>query len=604
MIQSLSQPTAPGERPGRERLWRRLDPRRHIAAAVGWSVFAVVLVGTLLAAELAAYQAGRRMRADTQAQLSQTAGQTADALLAQVHVRLAAMQAAVAQWQLDASADKVAADRLRALQRTQPELSWLGLLDDSGQPLASTDSGAAAALAGQSWLLQAARAPVVALHRSHDANVSDALVLAVPLAPPDAPPAGTLVAHLPWLWLQAQLDARLRAMVGGAPIEVLLLDPAGRLLAGPPQVREHPPGADLSEGGRYLVGRPPHGADAAVQPDGAGWQVVVREQTGKALAGARQTRRAVLLAVLLVGLAAALAAAVVAHRLLGRLGGLAEQARAVQRGGRSAIAAPPGRDEVQAIGAALAQLVDHLQAEKAALARLNAELDARVAERTGRIERLARDARRAAVTRERLRLARALHDTLAHSLMGLLTQLRMVRKLSARWSPEQLDAELAGAEQAAAAGLAEARGAIVHMRQTSVRDSGLAAALQALAARFGARTGVSVQTSIDPAAAGLADERAATVLRIAREALRNVERHADAGRITLSLAPERGAEGAPERHWRLELADDGAGFDLAAPHAGHFGLTGMRERAEQLGAELRLDSAPGRGTRLVLRFTP
>ena len=54
--------------------------------------------------------------------------------------------------------------------------------------------------------------------------------------------------------------------------------------------------------------------------------------------------------------------------------------------------------------------------------------------------------------------------------------------------------------------------------------------------------------------------------------------------------------------WRLELADDGVGFDTVTPRAGHFGLQGLREQAEQLGAALTLDSAPGRGCRVRLCF--
>ncbi|MCB2071475.1 MAG: hypothetical protein KDF67_18570, partial [Ottowia sp.] len=208
--------------------WQRLDPRRHFAAALGWPVFALVVAGALLAAELAASEAERHVVADTEAQLGQTAGQTADALMAQLQVPLAAMQATAAQWRAGAAAGVVPADGLFALQRQQPELGWIGVLDAQGSLQAATDSrDAAAALAGQPWLAQAARAPVVALHRSQDASMADALVLAVPLAAEGDAPAGSLLGLLPWLWLQAQLDARLRAMAGGVPMELLLLGPAG-----------------------------------------------------------------------------------------------------------------------------------------------------------------------------------------------------------------------------------------------------------------------------------------------------------------------------------------------------------------------------------------
>jgi signal transduction histidine kinase len=246
----------------------------------------------------------------------------------------------------------------------------------------------------------------------------------------------------------------------------------------------------------------------------------------------------------------------------------------------------------------------HWQDEKAALTQLNTELDARVAARTARIERLAQDARHAAVTRERLRLARGLHDTLAHSLMALLTQIRLMRKLGPRWSREQLDAELADTETLAASGLVQARAAIAQMRDAGVHDNGLGPELQALLQRFAERSAVQVEAHIDAAAADLVDERAAMVLAMAREALRNVERHAGAHQVSLSLAPQDGpdAGGNAPAQWRLVLRDDGCGFDPATTPEGHFGLVGLREQAQQLGAALHLESAPGQGCRVQLDF--
>ena len=82
MTQSLSQAAASdGEGPPSERWWQHLDPRRHIAAAVGWAVFILMTLGALIAGGVAASTAEREMRADTRARLVQTAGQTADALL-------------------------------------------------------------------------------------------------------------------------------------------------------------------------------------------------------------------------------------------------------------------------------------------------------------------------------------------------------------------------------------------------------------------------------------------------------------------------------------------------------------------------------------------
>jgi signal transduction histidine kinase len=319
-----------------------------------------------------------------------------------------------------------------------------------------------------------------------------------------------------------------------------------------------------------------------------------------------ELRRTIYATVGLAGVLAALAALTVTHWLTRRLATLAADAAAVHRGQRDTIAVPAGHDEVSRIGAALSELVGHLQDEKAALAQLNTDLDARVAERTARVERLAEESRHAAVTRERLRLARDLHDTLAHSLMALLTQLRLVRKLGDRMPPEELRAELARAEEVAASGLSDARAVITQMRHGTVRENGLAAGLRDLLARVSERCGVQATLRARGLAADLADERAETLYRIVEEALRNVERHAAARSVMVEIddapaaPPERQSEAVP--HAILTIRDDGIGFDTSAARPGHYGMLGMREQADLVGAEFTVYSAAGRGTTLHLRF--
>ena len=171
------------------------------------------------------------------------------------------------------------------------------------------------------------------------------------------------------------------------------------------------------------------------------------------------------------------------------------------------------------------------------------------------------------MTRERLRLARDLHDTLAHSLMALLTQIRLVRKLRVRLDAAELDAELGRAEDVAATGLAEARAAITQMRHNSVRDTGLGPALQELIARFSGRSGVVASLHADPRTAGLADKRAEAVFRIVEEALRNVERHARAHAVRVSLGTIGPAVNGIDFAGRVcaKIVDDGVGFDPTAP---------------------------------------
>jgi signal transduction histidine kinase len=201
--------------------------------------------------------------------------------------------------------------------------------------------------------------------------------------------------------------------------------------------------------------------------------------------------------------------------------------------------------------------------------------------------------------RERLKIARDLHDTLAHSMMAMLSEVRLLRRLETR-DPASLRDELARAEEVAHEGLNEARTAIAQMRVNAVRDTGLGAALGKAFDRFIDRTGLSGEFSADPEAARFGDERAETLFRMAEEAMRNIERHAMATRAAVALEIIDAAE------IRLRIEDDGVGFDPAAPHPGHYGIVGLREQAQLIGARLDIDSAPGLGTKLrvTLRIAP
>ena len=138
-----------------------------------------------------------------------------------------------------------------------------------------------------------------------------------------------------------------------------------------------------------------------------------------------------------------------------------------------------------------------LQLERSKLRTLSAELEQRVSIRTREVERLSEEARYAAVVRERLKIARDLHDTLAHSMMAMLAEVRLLRKLNVH-DPGALSDELAHAEQVAHQGLKEARAAITQMRFNAVRDVGLGAALADAIKLFSERTGLAVDFISEP----------------------------------------------------------------------------------------------------------
>ncbi len=198
-----------------------------------------------------------------------------------------------------------------------------------------------------------------------------------------------------------------------------------------------------------------------------------------------------------------------------------------------------------------------------------------------------------ATARERNRLARDLHDTLAHSLAGLVVQLQAIDTLL-KAEPEAARSELAKARQLAQTGLQEARHAIQDLRANPIDDLGLARALERAALDFGERAGVQVEVRVAEPKQPLTETVAAQILRIAQEAFNNVERHADAEHVSVALAQANG-------RLTLSVTDDGRGFTDADVNDDRFGLTGMRERAEMIGGRLQVASAPGQGT--TIQFT-
>jgi signal transduction histidine kinase len=325
-----------------------------------------------------------------------------------------------------------------------------------------------------------------------------------------------------------------------------------------------------------------------------GMQVVLAQPAEERASGGGLEEKLTVISILL-SITAALVGAAFARRLTRRLGSLTAQVRRVGRQEADGIVEPPGRDEVAVLGRAFSQLLQALRQERDELDRMTRELEDRVQARTREVERLAGDSRYAAVVRERLRLARDLHDTLAHSMMEMLVEVRTLRMLHAH-NPEKLGSELERAEELARQGLKEAREAVSQIRVNAVRDLGLGAALAGAANRFAERTGLQVRFAADPLSASFADARAETMFRIAEEALRNIDRHAEASQVEVSL------KDLPDGTVELLIADNGVGFDPSALHPGHYGVLGIREQAQLIGAELELHSDPGEGATVRVRL--
>ena len=197
-------------------------------------------------------------------------------------------------------------------------------------------------------------------------------------------------------------------------------------------------------------------------------------------------------------------------------------------------------------------------------------------------------------------MSRDLHDTLAHSMLAMLTQIRLMQKLQ-KSKPELIKEELGHAEEAAQEGLNLARHAVTELRYFAVRDDGLEQALRKLIKGLKERLEIEVTLEIDNAAAALAGPKLETVYRIAEEALHNIEKHADANHVGVRVNLN---QVDPANHiLTLAIEDDGKGFDSAAKMPGHFGLLGMQEQADILGGKFDVRSFVNKGTCVQLEVS-
>jgi signal transduction histidine kinase len=197
------------------------------------------------------------------------------------------------------------------------------------------------------------------------------------------------------------------------------------------------------------------------------------------------------------------------------------------------------------------------------------------------------------VSRERNRMARDLHDTLAHYMSGLVLELEGTRLLWDADSP-QARTTLDNAITTARNGLVETRRALQALRSTPLADLGFNRAVRELAESMAARNQWQLQLDLPAMTVVLPSLVEEVLYRIIQEGLTNVERHADATQVTLTLHLVDDA-------LQLVLTDDGRGFAPAeAKTADKFGLLGMKERSDLIDGALRIDSAPGRGVTLRL----
>jgi len=189
---------------------------------------------------------------------------------------------------------------------------------------------------------------------------------------------------------------------------------------------------------------------------------------------------------------------------------------------------------------------------------------------------------------ERARVARELHDEAGQSLTALALNLRMLE--------QHVDAEgqrrLAELRQMVNGISSSLRNLATDLRPSGLREHGLSSAVERQAARLREATGMAVDVLVSDLPDDLPEEVQIALFRVIQEALTNVARHSGAGQASVVVSRHGG-------HIRVVVEDDGRGFDTGGP-SNRLGLPGIRERVELIGGTLRIESALGAGTALIV----
>src|SRR5271163_1293096 len=215
--------------------------------------------------------------------------------------------------------------------------------------------------------------------------------------------------------------------------------------------------------------------------------------------------------------------------------------------------------------------------------------------------RLSRESQQAAVMAERNRLARDIHDALAQGLTGVIVQLEAAEDAQAKNLTKDAAAHVERASELARESLQEARRSVHALRPLLLAGKNLCAAIEALIRKMVTGTNLCAEFTIQGEPQPLPQEWEENLLRVAQEVLTNTLRHARASHFDVHFAFDQQAI-------RLELRDDGSGFDPAKRHDG-FGLLGIEERVESMGGGLTVQSVPENGTTIsvvlpLVKYSP
>jgi signal transduction histidine kinase len=414
--------------------------------------------------------------------------------------------------------------------------------------------------------------------------------LVVPCSPPR--PAGGLAGIV-----DLRRGAWAAALTAAAPPGGTgdLVDAAGRTLTGPAEGAAEP---SLTAAGELRVD-----ASMAAAP----LRVVLRQPSAAAGADLRRWRGRVLVLTPILFLLGVLFAWGAGRSLTAPLAVLTREAERIAAGDLGRAVPDLGEDQAGRLGRAFEAMRRELSRALDALVDSRRDLEVRVAERTAELESLYRALRQrdqsrghllgrviSAQEEERKRIARELHDDTCQALAVLGMRLDALRGTCRGAVAGALDEARALAQRTTEG----VHRLIFDLRPSVLDDLGLLPAIRWLAARHLDGAGVRVCCEFDDPDVRLAPEAETALFRAAQEAITNVLRHAAA--TTVYIRAGRKADGL-----EIEIEDDGSGFEpaevtRASPSGRGLGLLGIRERLQLLGGGARIESAPGRGTRVVL----
>jgi len=415
---------------------------------------------------------------------------------------------------------------------------------------------------------------------SEESSGEDIIVVAVPITSRDGEFQGVLAGRF-YVGFQ-RIGEEIRKLSTGELGEAYLVDRSGRVIYHPdyaligtdfsqrsavshPMAGEHT-GAILSQisnRGRQVVG--------FAEVDVTGWTLVIQEPWGNVVAPAITSLRPVVLVLLLgiFGLAAIVSAGV--QRILHPVGEMAAHARRVASGDYDVQMPTNPVRELRDMGAAFNEMVQQISRYQAGLRQYVAAITHTQEE-------------------ERRRIARDLHDDTVQTLIAIGQRLELARDV-AEENPTEAVEQLRQLRHMVTRAINNVREFSRDLRPTALEDLGLVAALQHLVNTLDQKSNVEVTLSIEGSPEGLSQDIEVAIYRIVQEALTNVRKHAGATQAQLQTRFLTDTV-------QITVRDNGVGFPVPEDMAelasqGHFGLMGIKERAQLFGGQVTIEATDG-----------